>query len=53
MSCDFEVRRSSTNTDQRGVKHEVACCDGTVRCHIDRAERRVDKEKSFAAIWDS
>lgn len=51
-----EMRRGATNADQRGVKRDAACCDGTARCHIDRVERRVgEKGPGFfpASIWDS
>jgi len=56
VKMSSEVHRGSTNADQRGVKRDAACCDGTARYHIDRVERRVDEEgpRFFpASIWDS
>lgn len=40
VKMSSKVRRGSTNGDQRGVKRNAACCDGTARCHIDRIREK-------------
>lgn len=54
VKMSSKVRRGPTNGDQRGVKRNAACCDGTARCHIDRIRekgRQRGPGSFFTLIW--